>query len=356
MIEVERCPECGVPVPFSQGQVWLNNGDIVQRANPNARVSFIECENFDPLFRNIGDIIGVSIEHIIVNISARAHDVYLRRLIPGEVRDMIIEGQIDSSVFTEPVISYCQICGFGKYEFLESRYNRDEDDFYKQRITRPYSVPIAAGALAGALSALVGGEHQVTYEEVAPDCYEFLSSWTEYPKELMERFELARYEHRDGDLELDSCATCGMPKAFSAYGWDTENGLILNRHTGRRMALVGPESLGQVFQELEKELGETIPDVAVEAQRRFTKTGFYSIQQVGDEGDFRTQLALRGLGNLREMKMGPGGLLLFVDNATAHLMTIGMVQGLFETAFDVETNIDWEFSEEGNLKVEIAPK
>ncbi len=202
---------------------------------------------------------------------------------------------------------------------------------------------------------MLGGEHEVVYEEVSPDCYEFTTTWTEYPEELMERFTMARYEHRDGDMELESCATCGMPKAFSAYQWGLENGLIINRHTGRRMALVGPESLEQVFQELEKELGETIPDVVVEAQRRFTKTGFYSISQVSDEGDFRTQLALRGLGNLREMKMGPEGLLLRIDNATAYLMTAGMVQGLFEMAFDVESKVEWALSEDGNLEMEVNP-
>ncbi len=95
MIEVERCPECGVPKPFNQGQVWLNNGDIVQRVNSNARMGFIECENFDPLFKNIGDIIGISIEPIIVNVSARAHEAYMRELIPEEVRNMIIGGSLN---------------------------------------------------------------------------------------------------------------------------------------------------------------------------------------------------------------------------------------------------------------------
>ena len=355
MIDVEVCAECGVPEPFMQGQVWLNNGDIVQRVNPNARVGFIECGNFDPLFKNISDIIGVSIEPIIINVSTRANEAYMKQLIPEEVRNMVIEGQIEAGVFIEPVSSYCQIVGLGKYEFVGYRYERDKDDFYTQRITRPYSVPLAAGALAGAITALLGGEIEVIYEEMTPDCYEFTAAWTEYPKELMERFTMANYHHADGDLELERCSLCEMPKAFSAYRWDLENGLIINRHTGRRMALVGPESLDQVYQELEKELGETIPDVVVEAQRRFTRTGFYSIDQVSDEGDFRTQLALRGLGNLREMKIGPGGLILRIDNATGYLNTVGMVQGLFEMSFDIDSHVEWELSEEGNLLAEVTP-
>jgi hypothetical protein len=94
----------------------------------------------------------------------------------------------------------------------------------------------------------------------------------------------------------------------------------------------------------------------VEAQRRFTRTGFYSIEQVSSEGDFRTQLALRGLGNLREIKMGPPGLFMRIDNVVGHLMTVGMVQGLFEMAFDVESSVDWALSEEGNLEVQVSPR
>lgn len=41
---------------------------------------------------------------------------------------------------------------------------------------------------------------------------------------------------------------------------------------------------------------------------------------------------------------------------SGHLMTIGMVQGLFETAFDVESFVDWELSEEGDLTVEVTPR
>jgi hypothetical protein len=356
MEEVARCPECNVPESFNQGQVWLNNGDIVQRLNPEARAAFIECENWDPLFRNIDEIIGLSIERMIVNISARATEVYMRSLIPEEVRDMIISKQLDPGGISDSILTLCHIVGFGKYETLGLRYERDEDDYSRFRITKPYSVPLAAGAMAGALTSVVGGEHKITYEQISPGIYEFTTSWSEYPKELMERFEMVPYHHQDGDIELERCSTCGIPKAFSSYSWLVDDGIVKNNYTGRRMALIGPGILDRLFDELEKELGETIPEVVVEAQRRFVKTGFYSIEEVSDEGDFRTQLALRGLGNLKEIKMGPPGLYMRIDNAANFLMTTGMVQGLFEMAFDVGSSVDWALSDEGNLEVQVSPR
>ena len=78
--------------------------------------------------------------------------------------------------------------------------------------------------------------------------------------------------------------------------------------------------------------------------------------EMGSEGDFRAQLALRGMGNLQELKMGSRGMRLRVDNAAGHLLTVGMAQALFEIAFDIDSKVEWELSMEGNLEVEIRPQ
>jgi hypothetical protein len=355
MLDVERCPECNIPESFTQGQVWLNNGDIVQRVNPEARLGFIECENLDPLFANIGKIIGIPIERLVVNITARGTELYMNQLIPQQIKELVQAKQMDPVSFIETITTYCHIIGFGKYEFLDSRYERDADDFSRLRIIRPFSVPEAAGAIAGVASALVGGEHAVKYEQVQPRVYEFTTSWTEYPEVLKERLLIPPYRHSDGNIGLEGCATCGSPRVLRDYRWNLDQGIISNRKTARRMAVVGPELLDNLFRALEAELGETIPDVVVEAQRRFTRTGFYSIDEINNERVFRTQLALRGLGNLREMKIGRRGLHMRIDNAAGYLMAIGMVQGLFEVAFDVYSSVEWELSEDGDLEVAVSP-
>lgn len=355
-MDVNLCPECNIPEPFGQGQVWLNNGDIVQKVNPEARLGFIECENLDPLFANIGDIIGMNIEKMVVNLTARGTEKYMSSLVPAVVKEMVQAKQMDPGTFVAPVVVFCHIVGFGKYEVIDSRYERDEDDYSITRIEAPFSVPEAAGAIAGVLSATVGGEHAVTYREVSPGIYEFRTSWTEYPEELVEKLQTSRYQHRDADIELERCATCGLPKALSGFNWLLDRGLIVNRHSKRRMAVLGPELLDVLFMALEAELGEDIPAAVVEAQRRFVRTGFFSIDELSDEGDFRLQLALRGMGNLRELKMGTQGMHLRVDNAACNLLLVGMVQGLFEMIFDVSSSVEWELSAGGDLEVEVKPR
>ena len=355
MLHVLSCEECGVPELFNQSHVWLNNGDIVQKANPRAHLCFIECDDLDPLLQNIGDIFGISVEHMIVNVIARATAAYMNQMIPKDVRENIICKQIDPKVLAAPILHYCHIVGYGKYEYLGSRYKRDADDYSKFKVTKPFSVPIVAGSIAGSLTAMILGEHEVTYKEVSTGVYEFTTSWTEYPEEMKEKIPVLPYDHRDGDIDLERCATCGGPKAFSSYRWDLDAGLVFNEQTGRRMVVSGPEALDHLFKALEEEIGETLPEVVVEAQRIFTKTRPHSVNEISDENNFRTQLALMGLGNLRQMKIDPGGLLMRIDNAAGSLMTVGKVQGIFELAFDKRSAIKWELSKEGDLLVEIIP-
>ncbi len=356
MLDVGICPECNVPEPFNQTQAWLNNGDIVQKANPAARIAFIECQNLDPLFKNIGDIIGVSIEHLIVNITTRAFKRYLYQLIPPEIREMIQNREMDSSFLIDMISTLAQMSGFGKFEWLDHRYENDADDYAKQRITEPYSVVLAAGGFAGAVAASVGGEHSVTYEEVSPDVYLFTTHWTEYPAVLKEKLRLKQYIHEDGDIELERCGTCGGPKDLLNFRWHLERGIIVNQTTGWRMAMLGPASMDPIFTALEAELDESVPKVVVEAQRRFVRTGFNPLDLLKGEETLRSQLALRGLGNLQYIDLDQGGCHMRLNNVCLHLLVAGMVQGLFELNFGIETNMEWDLSEEGDLELEVIPK
>jgi hypothetical protein len=366
MQEITLCPECGVPELFLRQHFWLNNGDIVQRDNPSHRMTFIECENLDPLFKNIGEIIGVPIEHLIINIASRSVESWLAPLIPQEFKDILLSMRPGDAVLRERChqlidtlneanTTIAATGGWGRYEVLGYRYERDENDYSTIRVTNPYSVPMVVGSQAGHIASLIGGEWKIDYKEVSPGVYETMAHWAVFDKGLKERLKVAEYTPRGGDIELERCPSCGTPLAISSFKWYLDQGIIKNPFTGRRMAMGGGSTIEPIFDELEKELGDTIPRTVVEAQRRFVKTGFFSIEEVSNEGDFREHLALRGLGNLREIKMGRAGLRVHIRNSTIHLLVVGLVQGIFEMAFDVNSYVEWELSEEGDLTVEVTP-
>lgn len=116
----------------------------------------------------------------------------------------------------------------------------------------------------------MGDEAGITCEEVAPDTYDVTCFRSQRPEELEGRMRLEPYEPKEGRVELEECATCGAPKILGEYTWDFDSGVIRSDLTGRRMALVGMAFIDPVFMELERELGEKIPRVVVEAQRRFS--------------------------------------------------------------------------------------
>ncbi len=229
-------------------------------------------------------------------------------------------------------------------------------DHVTLRIADPYCIAPVAGVFNGATEAVVDLPFNADYQEIEPGVFDIKVSVGEHALEDEERLKALEYHHREGDVELELCPTCGMPKALSAYKWDESKGTITDTRKGRRMVGVGPYVMDPLFEELENELGEAIPRAVVESQRRFVKTGFYSVDEVRDSDDFRAQLALKGMGNLRELKMGPGGLSMRIECADCYLMMVGLAQGIFETAFDMNSDVEWELSGEGDPEVRVTPK
>jgi len=197
---IEFCPECQVPKTFSDGQEWLNNGDIIQCLNNSARMAFGECEFLDPLFRMIEKMIGAPIEHMLINMAARTSALYLALVIPIEVQKMVASKQLDMAPFIEGITTLAEASGFAKYERLGFRYENDENDYTKYRVINPFSLPLAAGGYAGAVTGIVGGEHAVSYKEVLPNTYEFTTHWDKYPMVLKEKLPVHEYHHKEGDI------------------------------------------------------------------------------------------------------------------------------------------------------------
>ncbi len=355
MSESEFCPECNTPFHITREHHWLSSGVIVQTNDERNRLAFIESENFDPLYRNIGELIGMPIEHIVIEASRRATRGYIGRMVPEETKQLVREGVIAPDVLVDTSFRLARLMGYGNASMVEYRIEHDAEDYMIVRVAEPYSALLWYGNFAGTFEAIAAREVGVVYKELSPGLFEATISPREHPQELRERLTMHPFKHSDGGIELKRCSTCGGPSALSVYDWDLERGTIGSSLTGRRMALLGPHMVDPTFQELERELGEDIAQVVIEAQRRFTRTGFYAVAEIVSEEAVRVELAVRGMGNVRELKMGKQGVTLRVDNVALHLMVIGLAQGLFELAFGLESEVSWELSEEGALELTIIP-
>lgn len=357
MNPLDRCLECGLPEIITSEHSWLNNGDIVQSRNQQSRMVFIETENLDPLFKGIEEIIGSPIEHLVITAGRRAYRGYLKSFVPEAVREKIRNREMDYEPIDAAFRDIGRINGAGSYKRVGLRYEQDENDYDTVSITEPHSVPLAVSAHVGAVELLTGVEQGYSYERMFPDLYNITAYPESHSKELKERLWFRPHTHVDGDVELERCPSCGCPKTMSSYQWYPDRGIIVNKFTRRRMAIQGDVLLDPVFHELEEELGDEVPRAVVEAQRRFTKSGFYTIEDITDEGDFRTQLAVRGLGNLKELSMRRKGMRLRMENVALPLIIVGLAQGFFEIGFGTPaTHVEWQISEGGILEVEVTPR
>ncbi len=356
MSEVYTCDGCGMPDVFVQMTTWLDNGDIAQELNHELRVAFIESDKIDAVFWEVEKAIGMPIDHLVINLVGRGLELYLDALIPPPLKEMVRNRTMDIPTFAETIFGLAHNMGYGKFEFLGYRYEEDDDDFLKIRITKPFSVLETSGAIVGAITSATGGENLVTYEQVSPEVFEMTARWTTYPEIIKERLEIKLHKEEKGDVELERCHTCGTPLRLAPMcRWDIENGVIMNAENGYRMAVLGPGLMDTVFEALEWELGEEVPDLVVDAQRRLVREGFTPIDFTQDFQETRTHLALRGLGNLRELRMEEGGAAMRLDNSCMQLLIVGLLQGSYEQAYDIDSHVEWELSEEGSLRVEVTP-
>lgn len=246
------------------------------------------------------------------------------------------------------------VMGYGDIQLAEAKGIHSKQAYAKIDIKEPYSVPLFCGDLAGAFNAIFRKQVAVDSEQVAPDEYVVTGRISPHPMELQERLQSKPYQSKPGDISYDSCPKCGGPMILSEYKWDVDRGVIVNKERGRRMALVGPAALDAVIDELERELGDTIPHVIVEAQRRFIKTGFYDLDEVASEELFRMQLSVRGLGNMRDIEWLEGGLSFRLENPCLIPVIAGMALGFFEMASGGEGHVEWTQAQDGHLMVDIS--
>jgi len=351
---VNTCPECGVPEYITSEHLWQESGFIVQKRDQRHILTFIENDNLNALFRGVEDIIGTSIERIVLATRRRTGRAYMDRIIPEQVKELVRKRELELPPLVTAFFSIGSVLGYGHFELVDYRFEQDGDDYFVIRVEKPYSMLLGSVDPAAAIEALIGGEMGFTYDEISPDVYDIRVFKEEHGEEYKGRLMMRSYQSGGGDIALRSCPSCGSPHALSYYRWDLERGLINNKFHGRRMVFFAPSVLDAVFGELERELGESIPGVVIEAQRRFARN-FYAPDDVVDEARFRTALALRGMGNLRRLDIERSGLDMRLDNAVMHLLVVGLFQGFYEIAHGVDSTVEWSISESGDLEMQVSP-
>jgi hypothetical protein len=355
MSEAKTCPKCGVPLYVTQQHLWLNNGDIVQRSLPVARLVLAESQNIDPLFRQMEKLMGAPVEPLVIAAAKKAGRQYLLQLIPEETRRLINEKRLDPGGMIEELLGVGYSMGMGAQTFVDMRYERDAEDYFIVRVANPFSIFLMIARFIAGVEAISKVEQVYDIEQVSPDVYEVRIFPSPGRDELRDNVWLSPYEHADGPVDLERCSVCGGPALLSGYSWDVGQGIITDKTTGRRTAMIGNTEMELVFEALEEELGGTVPRVAVEVVKDFTKENPYSIFDWTTVDEFRGILAVRGVGHLEEMEISRKGLNMRIANCALPLFLVGIMQGVFEKALKKDSVVEWDLSPQHDLAINIIP-
>ena len=373
---IEVCEECGVPTMVSSGLNWESNGVISLAASPRNRMVFFESETLDHIFGGIEELVGVPIEHIIIESRRRETKRYIERAFPPEVRRLIdsTESSLEDRmarmspeeketlyatmrVITQSIIDIARNYGYGQQRLSELWESGEEFPWRTQLIEDPYAILFIAADNLGSVEAFEGVEMQVGYERTGENTYRTEVFPGQHALELEERLKRRRYDFKTGDIGYDRCSQCGIPITVSRRFWDLEKGTIIDEKTSRRMAIFGPFSIDSICDDLEAELGDAVPAAVIESTRRYIRTAWSPDNWNRDGLTFQQMIAVRGLGNLVHFEGDREHLEMRIENACLHLPMTGAVQALVELAYRAESSTTaWELSEDGDLDLTITVK
>lgn len=360
---VEVCHQCGVPMSISSEFEWGSNGVISVVGASYDRNVLYESRVLDNLLTGIERLIGMPIQHVAIESRRREVRRYIERALPEDIGKIFRRkggpaGTEEWAIAKEMVLTILDIggsFGYGQSRLGEGWEGGDEFPWRVNTIIKPYSLPFRIGEILAANEALESKDMAADCEQLGEESYRVTCRPKQRPSGLKDRLKRRRYEFKPGDLSPGRCDTCGVPEGVSHYRWNLEEGTIEDPDNGWRMAFYPPAALEAVLLDLEGELGESIPDLVIEAQRQYVKS------RVGGENwrhggnTFGQLVALRGLGNLTSFEVDERHLSLVIENSCLQPIMVGMGQALFELALGKErSTYEWSLSEDGDLQILIA--
>jgi len=374
MSELEICKKCGVPRLVSTSFDWRDNGVIAISYSPKARMVFYESENIDHIFRGVEELIGLPIEHIVIERKRRDTRRFMERVFPEQIKktvDILGEERLEKLSLVEAgmqqeilemgkeanaqATTFGTVYGYGDIRFSELWEFWDTFPWRTQIIRNPYSVIFFSADMLATVEAFEQRNMCVKYEKISDDIYLLSARPGEHPIELADRLKRKVYETKPGDISYERCSECGIPQSIARCRWNLEEGTIIDPVTGRRMAFFDPAAVDTVFEDLEAELGEAVPEAIIEAQRRYGKLSMSADNWKRSGYDFKASLALRGFGNLTAFKADEKRMTLTLENPSMHLAIVGMAIALYELAWEVESSThEWHQTDDGDLIITVV--
>lgn len=373
METIDFCATCGVPLSISRALTWHDSGVIKHSVSARSRMVFYESDTIDRLFKGIEGLIGLPVEHIAIESRRRDMRKFMEKTFWGKIEESQRLANEEKSARDEEerkvrrkstmklrlglglqASELGRVYGYGSVEKDSLKDTGGEFPWRSQVVRNPYSLVFYAGDQLGTVEAFEQANMRITYDELDENVFRFTAFPGDHPIGLQERLQKSRYDFKQGTLSFQRCPECDVPMDISSYRWRTDEGTITDPRSGRRMAFFEPSTLEAVLDDLAAELGDPILDLAIEAQRRFTRDIAAGQDWRRDEAFFSNWTALRGLGNIVSFEADKDGTSVHLQNACLPLALVGTAQAFYEIAMGIDRSAcEWENRDDGDLLIKI---
>jgi hypothetical protein len=259
---MRKCDTCGISQAFTRFVEWRTDGTIVGTGRYRWPVALIESGEFEELLDEIANVIGLSVDIFIIQSQKDMGAAFFERLPIRHLKRVparrLLRPQWLARMMMHLVGTNVAAFGVGKLELEHYRAGQSAVVRWKNCCLVPMLVGSAMGVYE-VLEEMPSAEAEYSVE--GDDLVINMRHAREKP-EFESRLHLETVEPGTGPLAYKRCDKCDAPLlAAETFSWETERGIITNRKTGAREVLLSVPSVSIVFRELEKEIGEQLPEL-----------------------------------------------------------------------------------------------
>lgn len=355
---LKRCPVCDSIPFYSRYLEWTRDGAILGRDKARTRVVFLEVEEIHNQLNGISEKIGLSIDRIVYNAEKEVGKRFISTLVPEIItrlpRTRLTRPAVAQRLLGRYIISpYIAQLGMGLTTMLDYRPGK----MHVFSLMNPYSVPVLAGDGAGIFEYLERIGVEATWEvDSSGNPTVTLRKSSERPG-VEERLAYERASYLPGNAELNICPVCQVPREVSeTFDFDPAQGIVKNRFSGCREVVMPTQSFSAIFRELERELGDEIPAIIVDLERRYVRDNLSERGTILGRPDVLSLLmdfTWRGIGNPVSAIRGKGGTDITIENPFNPSLVAGKVAGLYEAWTGKPVRFNWTEEMPGRLKVSL---
>lgn len=346
---MRTCGTCGFPLKFARFFDWRSDGTIVgtDRVRMQSQITFLECGETEGLFFDLSMMLGISIDHILIEAEKNVGKAFYAstplHLLRYAPRNRYVRPQWIAKAFMRAVRNDVAGLGSGIISADSYRGGRSMVIRFANTCFFPRQVGTSLG-IYESIEGIEGADFEYGVEDGD------LVIWMRHPtipsEPLSEtRLRLDAVRPGDGPLSYERCSSCGTPlPASRTLEFDITRGVITNRLTAKRESIGAVQSVNAMLRELEAELGEDVGDMLFACQKEITRQRLER-----DERNYRGEFwesclldfALRGLGYPSSVERGEDSITVETRNAYNQVLYAARMAAAFEHSTGRDSEITW---------------